>query len=69
MATVTGKVTAPFTYKGESYDIDDEVKLDVKHAARYEKLNYVKLSKEAEKKVEAAQTKESAPTPKEVKTK
>lgn len=57
MATVTGKVLKPFTYKGDHLDIDDEVKMDVRHASRYEKLDYVKFDREASKKVEAAEEK------------
>lgn len=66
MATVTGKVLKPFSYRGESLEVGEDAKLDVKHAGRYEKLNYVKLDKEAEKKVEAAATKAdkgATPTP------
>jgi hypothetical protein len=54
MAQVTGKVLKPFTYKKESYDIDDEIKMDAVHAAQYEKLDYVKFNREASTKVEAA---------------
>lgn len=73
MAKVTGKVLKPFSYKGQSLKEGDEATLDVKHAARYERNDYIKLNREAEKKVEAAEekklTKEDAPAPKQVKTK
>jgi hypothetical protein len=52
MAKVTGKVTSELTYKGKLYNVDDEVTMDAAHAARYEKLNYVKFNREDHKKVE-----------------
>jgi hypothetical protein len=57
MANVTGKATASFTHKGKKYDVGDEVTMDAKHAARHEKLNYVKFNREAEQKVKAAEEK------------
>lgn len=61
MAQVTGKVLRPFTYKKEDYDIDDDIKMDVKHAAQYEKLGYVKFNREAATKVDAATKKLDEP--------
>ena len=73
MANVTGKVLKPFTYKKESYDIDDEIKMDPGHAKQYERLDYVKFNREAESKIEAVEekklTKENAGTPADKKTK
>lgn len=69
MATVTGKVLKPFSYKGESFEVGEEVKMDAAHAARYEKLDYVKFNREAEAKIEKAVTKESATAPNPPKTK
>jgi hypothetical protein len=44
-----------FNYKGQTYTAGTEVTfLDAAHAARYEKLSFVKLDKEAHEKVEAA---------------
>lgn len=54
MANVKGTVTTAFSYKGKDYKEGDEVSIDVKHASRYEGLNYVKFDRETEKKVEAA---------------
>lgn len=61
MATVKATVQPgkSFSYKGETYKAGDEVTfLNPLHAARYEKLDFVKLDKEAEKKVDAALEKE-----------
>lgn len=57
MANVTGKATNDFTYKGKQYAKGDDVTIDALHAARYEKLNYVKFNREAESKVKAAEEK------------
>jgi hypothetical protein len=57
MANVTGKVTNPFYYKGKKYEVGDEVTMDAKFAGRHEKLNYIKLNREAEQKVQAAEDK------------
>jgi hypothetical protein len=74
MSKVTGTVLSSFTYKGEAYDEGQDISMDAKHAARYEKLNYVKFNREAAKKVEAVEekkalTKENAPEPKPRQTK
>lgn len=58
MANVKGTVLQPFSYKGEQYKEGDEISINAIHAAKYERLNYVKLDREAEKKVEAAIEKE-----------
>jgi hypothetical protein len=59
MATVKGKVLVPFTYKGKQYQVDNEITFENPlHAATYEKNDYVKLDKEAEKKVDAALSKQ-----------
>jgi hypothetical protein len=58
MKNVTGKVLIPFTYKGEQYSEGDEVTLPANHAGRYEKLDYINLTREAEKKVNDVLTKE-----------
>jgi hypothetical protein len=59
MANVKGKVLVPFTYKGKEYKTDNEVSMPAEHAARYEKLDFIKLDREAEKKVVAVQEKKS----------
>jgi hypothetical protein len=58
MKNVTGKVLVPFTYKGEDYKEGDEITISALHAGRYEKLGYIKLTREAEKKVNEVITKE-----------
>jgi hypothetical protein len=53
------KILVAFTYKGETYEPGDEPpSIDAKYAARLEKLDYIKLDKEAEKKVLNATTSE-----------
>ena len=50
------KILVAFTYKGETYEPGDEPpSIDAKYAARLEKLDYIKLDKEAEKKTRYGQ--------------
>lgn len=61
-----GTVTNRFTYKGKTYNVDDTApKMTASEAARYEKLNYIKLPKEESKKVAAKveAAREAAPNP------
>lgn len=53
------KIFKSFTYKGEQYEPGDEPpSIDAVYAARLEKLDYIKLDREAEKKVINATTSE-----------
>lgn len=46
------KILVAFTYKGVLYEPgDDAPSMDAKYAARLEKLDYIKLDRESEKKV------------------
>lgn len=63
MAKITATVLQPFSYKGKQYQVDDEITIDAGHAANYEKLDYIKVTREAEKKIEAAQEKNSKAGP------
>jgi hypothetical protein len=49
------KILVAFSYKGVDYEPGDEPpSIDAKYAARLEKLDYIKLDKEASEKVEKA---------------
>jgi hypothetical protein len=57
MANVNGKALKSFTYKGKAYKEGDDVSIGAGHAARYEKLNYIKIPKAEEPKVQKAEEK------------
>jgi hypothetical protein len=59
MATVKGTILKPYFYKGKAYKEGEEITfLKEKHTETPLKLGFVKLDKEAEKKVDAALEKE-----------
>lgn len=69
MAKITAKVLMPFSYKGEQYQKGDEVTMPAEHAGNYERLDYIKVSREEEKKIEAVKEKNEKAGPNPPKTK
>jgi hypothetical protein len=59
MSKVTGIALKDFDYKDEQYSKDDEVSIDAKHAALYERNHFVKFNREESKKVEAVEEKKA----------
>jgi hypothetical protein len=54
MAQVKATVLQAFTYKGETQKPGTEISMDPVHAAKYERLDFIKLDKESSEKVEKA---------------
>lgn len=54
MANVKVKALKPFTYKGEQFEVGDEVTVSAAYAKTLAKLDYIKLDSENKEKVERA---------------
>lgn len=57
MAKVKATVLQDFSIKGEPFVKGQEMDMPVEYAARHEKLGYIKVTREQEKKIEAHQEK------------